>query len=407
MDEETHEAMKLGDKKTYTTKDVKVICATERPKEDINDSLLYRSGLQVYVPGLDERDEDVEEAIKYFSLKAIDKRLDKDNVLIKLVRRSRKDFGKDLTKEPGLEDFSRAIATRLGPFVRDRDWPGNFRALRAAVDSGMIRAKKLNSREDFIDDVEKYFLHHLGNYSIASEVDQVLPTLVSKTTTGTGVSKWLDILSKQGSDLDEKEKARLSQFLSEFEDIPFKRKVFEDYMNLSIRNAQYRLHDLDTEMNIIEKVEGKGYRYQVCKKYRESGRPGINPSHFMELPGPADEEIMIEKVMEAQGIIGNARSLFVSDDDPPNRELFLGALGAKLKQDHDVIYYSFQEHSLEEFITACIEHLSSLNMNGWFSNMDDDKPDLKRENQRTIRLFYSISIPAPANHNHPGRHRYF
>jgi len=376
MDENIHEAMKLGDKTPYSTKDVKVICATERPKEHINDSLLYRSGLQVYVPGLDERDEDVEEAIKYFALKAIDKRLDKDQVLRNLVKQARADFGKDLTKEPGLKPLSEKIATRLGPFVRDRDWPGNFRALRAAVDSGIIRAKKLNSIADFTDDVEKYFLHHLGNYSIAGEEDEAPPTSVITTTTASGSGKWLHILAKKGCDLDDKEKARLSQFLSEFEDIPFKRKIFEEYMNLSTRNAQYRLHDLD-EMEIIEKMEGKGYKYQVRKKYRESGRPGINPSHFMTLPGPVDEGFMMEKIIEAQGIIGNARSLFVSDDDPPKRELFLGALGEKIKQDHDVIYFSFEEHSLEDFITACIEHLKSLNMDGWYSNLDDDKPDLK------------------------------
>ena len=174
MDEKTHEAMRLGDKKPYSTKDVRVICATERPKESINDSLLYRSGLQIHVPGLDERDEDVEEAIKHFCMNATNKRLDRKYLLSKLLRRSENEIGKDLTDDADLIELTQKIATRLAPFVRDRDWPGNFRALRTAVDSGMIRAKKLSSTDDFIDDVEKYFLHHLGDYSISGE-DDLLP----------------------------------------------------------------------------------------------------------------------------------------------------------------------------------------------------------------------------------------
>ena len=73
MDEKTNVANKLGSNKTYSTEDVKVICATERPKKKLNDALLYRAGNQIHVPGLDDRDEDVEGAIKHFCVNAVKK----------------------------------------------------------------------------------------------------------------------------------------------------------------------------------------------------------------------------------------------------------------------------------------------------------------------------------------------
>ena len=378
MDEKTREAMKFGGKKPYTTKNVKVICATERPKEKLNISLLYRSGLQIYVPGLDERDEDVEEAIKYFCLKAIDKRIDTNYLLSKLLNRKEKEIDDNSINDSDIKDLIQEIANRLGYKVTERDWPGNFRALRAAVDSGIIRAKRLNSPEVFIKDVEKYFLHHLGDYSIAGKEDLLPSALATTTATGTGISKWMGVLNHQVPDLADKEKSRLSQFLSKFEDIVFNRQTFEGYMNLSTRNAQLHIKDLKNK-KILEDATGKRYRYRVCKKLRESGRPGINPALFMELPGPVNEDSYPEKNLEAQGIIENSRGVFVSDDDSEKRQSFLGALGNKLQENYDVIYFSFQKQSLDDFISACIEHLKKLDIDGWYRNKADDKLELREK----------------------------
>ncbi|MEA3462625.1 MAG: hypothetical protein U9R49_12140, partial [Bacteroidota bacterium] len=174
-----------------------------------------------------------------------------------------------------------------------------------------------------------------------------------------------------------KDKIRLSQFLSEFENIPFKRAIFEEYMNLSTRKAQLSIQDLRDKMDILENVEGKGYRYQVTKKYRKLVRQGIIPSQFMELPGSEDKDFMPRKISEARGMIENTRVLFVSEEDSKKRGKFLTSLGNSLQEDNDVIYYSFQKHTLDDFISACIDHLSVLNMDGWFNKMADDKLELK------------------------------
>jgi DNA-binding NtrC family response regulator len=376
IDEKPAEGIRLGATEPYSTEDVIVICATEQPIEKLNDSLKYRTGLHINVPGLDERDEDVDEAIKHFCLRAIDKRLDKENVLSNLLDREVGKVTEKTYQDPDLEAIVQQIAKRFGPFVRDRDWPGNFRALRAAVDSGVIRAKRLNTIDDFIDDVEKYFLHHLGDYSIASEHFQLLSPGENAILTDPAISKWMEILSEKGLDINDKENIRLSQFLSEFEEIPFKRKIFQDFMKLERRVAQMRIKSLREDSEILEFASGKGPRYQVAKKYKTLIRQGIRPYSFMDLPETEQEDFMPEKTMEALGIIENTRGLVISDKDYQLREKFLGSLGNKLKESFDVIYFSFHKNSIDDFIAKCIEHLGSLNMDGWFKDMKDEKLEL-------------------------------
>jgi len=378
MNEDNPEAFRLGQDLPYSTKNVKVICATESTKEDLNESLLLRAGHQIFVPGLDARDEDVEEAIKYFCLRAIDQRLDCEEILSKLAYLKKYEEGEDPVNYILLVDLIESIATRLGPIVRNRDWPGNFRALRAAVNSGVICANRLSSADDFIDDVEKHFLDHLGKYSIDNEEEQLSPMPVTPTAPAAGASAWLTILNHLIPDMNDDEKLRLSKFLHEYEDIPFKRKSFETFMNLSTRNAQLRIKKLNSA-GVLKEVPGKGYKYRVRKEQGESGRQGINPSHFMELPAPGDKDFLPVKNLEAQTIIENTRGLFISDDDPEKRTSFFGTLGAMLQENHDLIYFSFHKHSLDDFISSCIEYLNELKVDGWFKYMKDDQLEMKEK----------------------------
>ena len=376
MDENTRTASKLGSEKTYSTKDVLVICATERPKKRLNDSLLFRAGLQIHVPGLDDRPEDVEEAIRHFCMNAMKKRLDLTHLLSCLLKRGKDEIDDKSLNDPEIQSLIQDIARHLSPLVKARDWPGNFRALRTAVDSGVIRAKNFNSPGEFMDDVKKYFLHHLGDYSI-TVLDELKPA-PPETAAGIPAAKgiWMDILTQRIPDLDNQELIRLDAFLSEYRSIPFKRKDFERYMILSTRIAQIRISSL-IENGILEKVAGKGYRYQLSKELRPSDSQRFNPPHLMDLPEAADETLMPEKMKEALRVIENSRGLFVSSDDSLKRESFLGLLGTRLQETHDVIYFSFQGKGLEDFISACKEHLSKLNLRGWFMKKEEASLELQ------------------------------
>ena len=82
-------------------------------------------------------------------------------------------------------------------------------------------------------------------------------------------------MNHQVPDLDDMERARLSSFLSEYKAIAFKRKDFETYMALNTRNAQLRI-SLLIENEILEEVEGKGYKYQVKNRLRSSNSQGFS-----------------------------------------------------------------------------------------------------------------------------------
>jgi len=380
LDENTRIANKLGSTKTYSTEDVLVICATERPKDRINDGLLFRAGLQIHVPGLDDRPEDIEEAVTYFCRKAFLKRFDWKHLFSLLLDRNEDKISTKTLDDPDIVKLVHTIATKLSSAVEERDWPGNFRALRQAVDSGIIRAKNLNSPDDFLKDVIKYFRHHLGDYSISVLDD--LEAIQTETTSviSTTVGKWMTVLNREVPNLDHKEKTRLCAFLSEYANFPFKRSDFEKEMLLKARNAQIRISML-IKKGILEKVEGKGYLYQVSKDLLEADGPDSHIPQLMELPEAGDKDFMPEKTLEALGIIENSRGLFISNDDPQKRETFLGSLAASLKEKHDIIYFSFHKNDLKDFISGCIEHLSDLNMKGWFLNTDE----LKAKNKLELR----------------------
>jgi hypothetical protein len=186
----------------------------------------------------------------------------------------------------------------------------------------------------------------------------------------------MDVLSQRMPDLDNQELVRLDAFLSQYKSIPFKRKDFEKYMILSTRIAQLRISSL-IENGILEKVAGKGYRYQLSKELQPSDSQKFNPPYLMDLPLPDDEAIMPEKMMEAHRVIENSRGLFVSSDDSRKRESFLGSLGSRLQETHDVIYFSFHGKGLEDFVSACKDHLSKLNMKGWFMNEEGTSLELQ------------------------------
>jgi len=370
MDENTHEGRKLGDDKNYSIQNTLIICATEKSKDHLRDSLLFRSGLQIHVPGLDDRPEDVEDAIKFFCNRAIEKRIDRTEMLSLLLKRPEQEISKDTLSDPQIVELVQDIATHLTPLVNARDWPGNFRALRTAVDSGIIRAKKMNSSLEFIEDVKKYFHHHLGDYSI-SVIENMHP--VHKPVSSedsSGFSEWMDTLAREIPNLKDDEKAKLSSFLSDYKNTSFKRKDFEIYMgNLSQRVSQNRIKEL-IENNILEPDADARFRYRVKSRYDESDGQDFKLPVFMQLPVSTDKEIFPEKAVEAIGIIENSQGLFISEDDSAKREAFLGSLGNTLLADHDVLYYSFCENSLQDFLAACIDHLSKLDLDGWFKKED-------------------------------------
>jgi hypothetical protein len=95
----------------------------------------------------------------------------------------------------------------------------------------------------------------------------------------------------------------------------------------------------------------------------------------MDLPKPVDADFLPEKITEATSIIENSQGLFISEDDAEKRESFLGALAVRLKERCDVIYFSFKDRKLEDFVSVCIDHLSRLNMDGWFNEGEPGQLD--------------------------------
>lgn len=373
MDENTREVRSLGDDISYIIRDTTIISATEKSSDSLRDSFRYRLGQPIQVPGLDDRPEDVEEALKFFCFRAINGRLDRVKLLSSLLQRNASEINSKTINDPQIVKLVEDIATHLAPLVKAREWPGNYRALRSAVDSGIIRARDQVSNSSFIEDVTKYFLHHLGDFSLS--VVENMQAIPKQTNTRNldEIGKWMDILSQEFPNMKEDEKTKTSSFLTAYENSPFKTELFRNYMvGFSARVAQQRIKKL-IEKNILEMDENARHTYRVNSMSGVSDSQDFKLPLFMQLPETTKEVLLPEKVLEAIGIIENTRGLFISEDDPEKREIFLGNLGNRLKENDDVLFYSFRKNKLDDFVSDIIDHLINLHMDGWIKNEDRDK----------------------------------
>ena len=100
MDENTREVRRLGGDINYAIRNTTIISATEKSSDSLRDSFRYRLGQPIHVPGLDDRPEDVEEALKFFCIRAINGRLDRVKLLSSLLQRDESEINLKTINDP-------------------------------------------------------------------------------------------------------------------------------------------------------------------------------------------------------------------------------------------------------------------------------------------------------------------
>lgn len=359
------EGRKLGDVKNFTITNTLIICATERNKNVLRDSFLFRLGFQINVLGLNDRPEDVNNAIIFFLRKAILKRRDSKKVLALVLGRDESGLDKNSIKDPKIDLFLEELASHLTPLVKARDWPGNFRALRTAIDSGMIRAKRMSSVKAFIEDIKKYFNIHVGDYSLSTPGSPTSTIQTQNAAVSVKENKWADIISRFFKNLNSTQKAKLISFFTEYEDGNITCDVLKTYLGESHpRSSQIRLKKLADE-GVLIRYGIKTYDYKVNKEFPDF-KTGQNLPSFLQLPEAPAKNSMPEKTIEALDLIENLNGLFISNSDQNLRAEFLAYLGGELQKINTVMFYSLRKGSVQELIEICIDHLIQLDHDGWY-----------------------------------------
>jgi len=340
------EGKQLGSDKAYSiSKGLVVICATEQPPEGIRESLLPRLGAQIYVPGMEQRTEDNSSALHWFLLNSFDIRRDKKSVIERLSMKLKE--GVNVTENIIKEHFAELTHRRLLPLLQSKSWPGNYRALRNAVNEAVVLAESFSSIDSFSDEVVANFRENLKIHSksivpeirgLTSEQERILQ-YSGKT------EYWNFRLSEIFGNIDEEEKNKMAGFFAAYGELHFKRSDFDSYIGLysNPRISQKRLQRLKEEKIIDADGKGKSTTYSIIPQERKKfGFP--QPEILLLPPGECKDERFTDDMVKVKELLAKVKGIHISLKRAGTKEAFIPCLGAGLKKEHPLYYFSFEAH---------------------------------------------------------------
>jgi hypothetical protein len=362
LDPEGGEAHRLGSNAKYLTKEITVIAATERPKEDIRPSLLARLGAQVNVPSLRERPEDFLPAIAFFALRSLAKR--RDILQVHKAFSPWEEKFDDPVSNPSLQVLAQDLAAVLTPIAEERHWPGNFRSLRITVDTAIIRAEHASGKAAFVREVESYFLKHMETYSgplgksgsaTPRHVDTMAVPLPKPLPP---VDELTEVVRTLFPAMSDAERNRWVRFLSRSEGGFRSREAQEAHPNLTLRSVQSRLREF-VQKSVLRRSGGRGDIYSVVHQTPASTRGLELPKQeFLPLPATCDWPAEFLKDREALlNVLTKANGVYLSGELGEVRTACAAALGCELALRRPVYYWDFALHGVSQFLSVLDEEL--------------------------------------------------
>jgi DNA-binding NtrC family response regulator len=364
IDPHVSEAVPLGGEKAVKTDRVRVLTATEMPTERIRPALLMRLGMRVTIPPLDERPEDRREAVNYFVLNALAKRRD-------ILELHRELLDTVVEKAPAggwtaslpLIELSRQLAQEIDPLAAQKKWPGNFRALRIAIDTAVVRAPRCRQIKKFNDTAVAFFNQHAPLYS---EAGSLLQKFVPEA--GVEIKNWnSDPLYRQVAaalkTATEDEKRQWTIWLNHNQDRTFRAAELQGHIqSFKSRTLQLRLNEL-IQAGVLEREKNRSGRY--IRPAAGTGTMAVSRKRFQELFPLTDcaaAEQQDSRVPELYKIMANARHVFLADVNLEENSLLAIRLGHSVAGERTVYYCRLQEQGME--------HLLDL-LAAWFSDQEN------------------------------------
>jgi len=271
---------RIAGKINYSLKDVIIIPATNKPQEEIRKTLFYKIGIQVNLKGIDERPKDVRKSIPHFISKAIDKRKD-SSVISSLFGINYSGKITTLSETNEIKKFAEDQGDLVADEILIRKWPGNFRALRTALEASILRIEKPKDATCFSEEFRKNLQDYITRYSDISEktsvfVEKTFPDTVYPSRYPELDRRILEELNcrKKLNDIGGFEKKILANFLSSKHKTGFMRRDLEEYYkeHSSIRHTSEahirgKINKL-VILKILNKTgEGKSTRYNLANSF--------------------------------------------------------------------------------------------------------------------------------------------
>lgn len=375
---EISEGCRISGKINYSLKDIIIIPATNQPQDEIRKTFFYKMGIQVNIKGIDERPKDVHKSIPHFIRKAIDKR--KDSSVICSI------FGincpGEITKLSETKEIIK-FAEDQGDLVVDeilmRKWPGNFRALRTALEASILRIEKPKETISFSEEFRKNLQYYITQYSNDAEKTSVF---VAKSFPDTVYpSRYPDLdrrileelkCKKKLNDINGFEKKILANFLSSTIKTGFMRRDLEEYYkrHSSIRHtseAHIRSKiNMLAILNILYKTgEGKSTRYNLTNSFLNH----VKNDDLFSLP-----DIDVDWVDRSNEIDDLGRKLlsiqrvYIQAPAGFGKTAFITMFCRAMQQRYDFYYYPLGEAGINKMFEDIIKLLQSKKI-----SLDPDK----------------------------------
>ena len=370
LDPEHGSASALGDDQDYDTTGVIVIAATELSPGKMRPALLARLGKQVFVPGVEERPEDLAPAIAYFGIRAISKCRDgRDIIAIWNDREPQSRHDGTSPSDTSSTGDLLACQTRMGkdiarpliPLATARVWPGNFRALATAVDSAVVCAERRPDPDAFVHAITRQFERHAPRYSVARNATPIATSLsAGEAATCATEQPLVACLSRllPATAGREQKAAALARFLLAQSGNPFMRRDAATALpDIPPRTLLDYLAILERH-HLLSRSGGKGqfYHYPPRKAVADAAIDFLGLTRFCLPPAAPLHPSVTERLPELINALRCTRKLFLTGLDEPVRTACAVQIASEAGQ--RVSYFAIETTgSLEPLLSAVEEAL--------------------------------------------------
>lgn len=320
------EATQLGANEHYSTKNVIVIGATDKPPDKLLPQLLFRLGQVIEVPCLDDRPGDIPGAVALFvrNFLSENKNLKKSTVHLK-------------------DEIIKTII----PFVNGRTWPGNFRLLNNVIRFAIIHAD-VDSGSGFLTSLKKHFVEQAEKGNADRKAIKVNPAIKLAIDN-------LDVTWKQ------EEKDRWVNVLTEFGNKPFMRRDINNIFSFDVRTAQDRIKIL-RKAKIIEYYRDRTDRFIVASSKAKEQIPSKEKTGETLFHLPETNVELQDRKAEIDDVVScltKTDHIFLSGESRSGKTTLALLTGNVLKNNRDVYYHELQENGMELFLQQLTKFLIS------------------------------------------------
>ncbi len=328
------------------------VCATERPRESIRESLLFRMGAIIHVPGLNDRPEDVEPAMVWMFQKSLRSIRNYYTLLKKL------DDNSQGTSIQTWDDFSFSVSRHLLPLVQSKEWKGNFRSLNAVINQSIIRSANSVHYNQLFDNTIRFFQEILPNYTtplsgVSSSVSApVAPAgFVDQETFDITLTKIAEIFPR----MDNSEMVRIAEFLTSYTTRTFKRTDFELFVGVykTARTAQKRLRELINSNLVSEHEKG----FYVVKQEEMAKMEFRQVTSFVLPEMDCFNTTAKNAVDEILPVIHHCKGIYISTNGHQEIENVATCLGNALRNSYPIYYFSFGRQDVLSLVEAVKEEI--------------------------------------------------